>query len=97
MQAECIANTGASCSHTTLGVELDTSSCKPQTINDNDYAYAQTFFSLRPAHSDMARDMTGTDSRIHNPAQQEFNGDVSLALQWQQSTSGNDLGRWFFF
>ena len=95
VQADCTSNAGTSCSDTTLGVDLSNTSCKPQTINEE--AYGQTFFSLRPAHSDMARDMTGTDSRIHKFALQEFNGDVSLALQWQQTTSSDKLGNWFFF
>ena len=95
VHANCTSNAGTSCSDTTLGVDLDGLTCVPQTINEQ--AYAQTFFSLRPAHSDMARDMMGTDSRIHQFAKQEFNGDVSLALQWQQSTNSSNLGNWFFF
>lgn len=93
-QADCTSSTGTSCSDATLGVDID-ETCTPQTINEE--AYGQTFFSLRPAHSDMARDMMGTDSRIHQFGKQEFNGDVSLALQWEQSTGCNKLGDWFFF
>lgn len=93
--ADCVSNVGASCSNTTLAIEIDDLNCVPQTIDE--YAYGQTFFSLRPAHSDMARDLMGTDSRIHNFIHPDFNGDASLAIQWQQSTSSKGLADWFFF
>jgi len=93
--ANCSSNLGTSCGNTILTDTVNSENCLPQTVKEE--GYGQTFLSLRPAHSDMARDMMGTDSRIHHFGKVDLNGDVSLALQWQQSNSSIGMGEWFFF
>jgi len=94
-QADCTSSAGTSCGDTPLPISLEDLSCTPATVND--LAYGQTFFSIRPQYSNTARDQMGSSTRVHKFAAQEFNGDVSLALDYAQSTNGNDLGTWFFF
>ena len=93
--ASCSSSSGSSCSSTALPVDLSGVSCETAAVSE--VGYGKTFFSLRPQHSDGARDQMGTSGRIHQFAKQEFHGDVSLALQWQQSTNDTELGSWFFF
>lgn len=95
VQADCTSSTGTSCGDTPLSISLENTDCTPATVNE--MAYGQTFFSIRPQYSNTARDQMGSSTRVHKFAVQEFNGDVSLALDYAQSTNGTDLGSWFFF
>jgi hypothetical protein len=97
LKADCNSSTGTSCGDTPLPITLSDLDCTPQTFGDSNMAYGQTFFSIRPQYSNVARDQMGTSNRIHKFAVQEFNGDVSLALDYAQSTKDLDLGTWFFF
>lgn len=94
-QAACSSSSSSSCGSATLNVDLAGASSTPLTSNE--LAYGQTFFGLRPQHSNVARDQMGTAGRVHQFAKEEFHGDVSLALQWQQSRNASELGSWFFF
>lgn len=94
-QADCTSSSGTSCGDTPLPISLEDVSCTPATLNN--LAYGQTFFSIRPQYSNTARDQMGSSTRVHKFAVQEFNGDVSLALDYAQSTNGVELGTWFFF
>lgn len=96
VSADCTSYTGTSCGDTALTVTIpDDLDCTPKTVNN--LAYGQMFFSQRPQHSNTARDEMGTAGRIHQFAQQEFNGDVSVGLSFEQTTNSNQLGSWFFF
>jgi hypothetical protein len=92
-QATC-SSTSGSCGSATLDVTLS-EDYTPTTKDE--LAYGQTFFSLRPQNSNAAREQMGTAGRVHQFAKQEFHGDISLALEWQQSTNAEELGSWFFF
>ena len=94
-QAACSSSSSSSCGSATLNVDLAGASSTPLTSNE--LAYGQTFFGLRPQHSNVARDQMGTAGRVHQFAKEEFHGDVSMALQWQQSRNASELGSWFFF
>ena len=84
-QADCTSSTGTSCGDTPLPISLEDVSCTPATLNE--LAYGQTFFSIRPQYSNTARDQMGSSTRVHKFAAQEFNGDVSLALDYAQNTN----------
>jgi len=95
-QADCCSTGSSSCSDANLKYQLtDTASCKTATLND--LGYGKTFFAMRPQHSNVAREQMGTAGRIHQFAKEEFHGDLSLALEWSQSTEADKLGSWFFF
>lgn len=94
-QADCSSLSGSSCGSTATNVDVSGVTCTAQEVNEMEYG--QTFFSLRPQHSNTARYQMGTEGRIHQFAKQEFNGDLSLAIEWQQSTEADRLGSWFFF
>jgi hypothetical protein len=95
-QADCCSTGSSSCSDANLNYQLtDTASCTTATLND--LGYGKTFFAMRPQHSNVAREQMGTAGRIHQFAKEEFHGDLSLALEWSQSTEADKLGSWFFF
>jgi hypothetical protein len=51
--------------------------------------YGKTFFSYRPQDSNVARRMVGVIDRTHPYGKDEFFGEVSVALQYQQTFKTN--------
>lgn len=61
-----------------------------------DVCGTKTHFSLRPQHSNEARKMTAVEDKIHRYGVEEFNGVVSLGLQYQQTFKPEKLAKYFF-
>lgn len=56
----------------------------------------KTHFSMRPAHSNLARTMTADADKIHRFGEECFNGMLSVGLQYQQTRKPGKLASYFF-
>jgi hypothetical protein len=87
----CSSN--SSCGSNTVTCDDDSVTCPDQ---NGDICGTKTHFSLRPQHSNEARKMTAVEDKIHRFGAEEFNGVVSLGLQYQQTWKPEKLAKYFF-
>lgn len=59
--------------------------------------YGKTYFAARPADSNLARRMIGTEDKIHLFGKECFYGIASVAFEYTQTFGAKDMGKYFFF
>jgi hypothetical protein len=84
----------ADCASTTT-VACDTSKCCD--LKNGGDTYGKNFFAYRPVDSNAARGLVGVADKMHLFGKEEFYGQASVSLSWQQTYNSDNLAKWFSF
>lgn len=93
VMADCSSSSSSCC--TGAAVTVDTSSCC-DLANGSD-VYGKLFYAYRPQDSNSARGLAGVADKMHLFGKEEFYGQASVYLGWQQTYNSDKLAKWFSF